>query len=615
MAKIQYEDGTVIEFEGEPTDEDIQSAYEQSQSSAQFSRTEIKPPIETAKGSPLSVAERARLSFYGDDNEGRVSDLKKKYAFVEQLPDGKLAVGNDPRSLQPIDPQGMFNDLLGDTADVVAEIPVVAGQLGGAAMGTATQPGMGTVIGGGAGAMAGEAVKKGIGLAIGVNPGSASEVATDIALTGLFGAGSEGLVIGAKATNQHVIAPFIKKTLTKATQSNPGVTNLLSKVFKITAGVDEAATQGAAKYGYNETLRGPFLDEGYVVPLSQQIADDVAKSVKTLGDDVSTAASRLVAKTNNSRVIDLTDSFQQLTQDLQKIGVLESGNYVNKSSTIKGRDVFTKTLDRIGKPLHIKQDKMGRFGKPSGTQSIKQYVKSDKKWTVGEVLSLRRELQDAFPQMEGNGQAILSRFLGSMDDFTGQPTPGLLSKLIEIGVKVGDDSLPAANAKFSQLMSGIQTLKQTGFNVEDTVALQRSLKEFKSQVPAVKQMVQHLDQITPFNSFFENIEKYSIAQSFKGANPNLLRVGAVLAFMGLNRDDSLISKFTRLGAGIALTTPAGARVLLKTGEKIGKRVGSSVARGGTSLAKKRMDRYAPALLARLLALRQSQKSKESQSGR
>lgn len=557
--------------------------------------------------SPLSLAERIKLSFA--DDPGRMSYLQSKFPFVERLPNGKMAVGNDPRSLMPIDPQGFLNDVLGDAADIVGEIPVMGGQIAGATAGAGAGPG-GIIAGGGAGAGLGHVARTEIGKKLGVNTGE--EEATDALLIGALGAGSEALVLGAKAVSEGMIKPFLKRGMDKLVQSNSEVApNVLSKLFKITAGIDENATQTAAKYGFNETLRKPYLNENYSVDLGRRIVDDIDKSKKLFGQEVDQAASRLIQKTNNGKIVDLSDTFKQLTDDLKEIGVLESGNYVNRSSTIKGREVFTKLLDRMGETRYVSEEKIGRFGKPVGKQSIKQFVASDKKFSVGQVLQMKREFQDAFPQMSDEGKRVLFRFLNSFDDFTAQPTRGLAGKLAEVGMKVGDESLPAANSKFSALLQAVNELKKHGMKLDDEVSIQQSLASFKNQVPAIKELVAKIDQMTPFQNFTNDIEKYSAAQAFKGANPNLLRVGAILSYVGFGGDQSGQSKLARFATGVALTTPAGARMLLKGGEKLSGKVGAIARSAGQRSAKESVSKYGPALIRALLSQNERTRSRQS----
>src|SRR3990167_7933422 len=120
--------------------------------------------------SPLSFTQRAALSFAGDNKE---NVLKRDFKYVEKLPNGKFAVGNDLRELQPIDPEGVFNDMLGDIADVASWVaPITAST----AAATAAIPAdiasgnpMPSIIAAGRGMAIGEAFNKVVGKKIGVN--------------------------------------------------------------------------------------------------------------------------------------------------------------------------------------------------------------------------------------------------------------------------------------------------------------------------------------------------------------------------------------------------------------------------------------------------------------
>jgi len=189
-----------------------------------------------AQKSPLSFLDRIVLSTA--DDPGRKATLEKRFNFVQRLDNGKFAVGNSPNNLVPIDPEGVFNDVLGDLADVVGEIPVVAGQIVGTGLGATAGsivPGAGTgagaLLGAGLGAGAGEAVKIAAGRFAGVRKGDATSEAIDIGINTLFGAAGEGLARFVGFAGKRVLLPRVSRVLDKQVAKSTGVDPITGAVL------------------------------------------------------------------------------------------------------------------------------------------------------------------------------------------------------------------------------------------------------------------------------------------------------------------------------------------------------------------------------------------------
>src|SRR3990167_1798998 len=148
--------------------------------------------------SPLSFSNRLALSFAGDNKK---EVLKRDYKFVEQLPNGKFAVGDDPRQLQAIDPEGIFNDVLGDLADVANwAAPMIASTSAAAAAipaDIATGNPLPSMMAAGRGMALGEAFNQAVGKKLGVNSNTPKEAGMDIARAGVGGFAGQGLGVGA----------------------------------------------------------------------------------------------------------------------------------------------------------------------------------------------------------------------------------------------------------------------------------------------------------------------------------------------------------------------------------------------------------------------------------
>ena len=562
-----------------------------------FSEQDLGTPTAT-QPSPLSLGERVRLSFA--DDVGRKQFLERKFRVVSRLPNGKFAVGDNIQDLRPIDPEGLFNDILGDMADIVGEIPVIAGQVGGTVLG-APAGGVGAVAGAGAGAGVGQAGKAIIGRLAGVRGGTAQEEATDVALNAAFGATAQGVVGLSKALVARGLAPLFSKAADKAIATNPKVAGTLAKTFKITAAVDEDATLAAAKHGFNNTFTKKFLNP----KSSETIAKDLSAAIESqrnlLGGQVRQAVSGLSKATNNGKVISLEDTFRQFTQDLQAIKVLNTGNIPNRFSTVKNSPRLLKLLGQMRESIKTKIPQPGKFGRTVGKgRPVQQFVAPKRNFTVKEIVELRRVAQDMFDDLSPEGQRVLFRFINSFDEITGQQIPGLQSKLVDVAQRTNNLKFLEANQNFSSFEQAVKQVKDfSGLNFKNTRSIEDFLKRFVDLNPSEKTAFAQLDRMVP-TEFLSQAEKFSAAQKFKGANPNLLRVGAVLAFMGIGEDRTLEGKLGRLGIGLALTTPAGARLLLKSGESAIRRLATGASRVGAAGRKKAASRATAATVSRIL---------------
>ena len=227
--QIGLEDGRQFEIETDKpvTQEQAQDMVNRQASGGQGRRSRLSeelPPVQVPQPSPLDLGERIGLSFA--DDQGREKYLNDKFKFVQRLPNGKFAVGDTPDAIAPIDPEGMFNDILGDLADITAIIPTIAGQIAGGALGAITLNPAWIIAGGGIGAAIGEAVSRGIGKLAGVDIRTAGEQATDIAISGAFGAVGEGIGQAFKYAGRG-LSNIAKRSLDKAVKSSPNVSKTL----------------------------------------------------------------------------------------------------------------------------------------------------------------------------------------------------------------------------------------------------------------------------------------------------------------------------------------------------------------------------------------------------
>ena len=134
LSQIQQSQGSQGNVDLSSMSDEALISQIQSKKESMSGRDLLSADIGKPQSSPLSNVERLRLSFA--DNKGREKFLRQNFQIVEQLDNGKFAVGDNPNDVVPIDPSGFFNDVIGDLSDIVGEIPVIAGQIGGASLGS-----------------------------------------------------------------------------------------------------------------------------------------------------------------------------------------------------------------------------------------------------------------------------------------------------------------------------------------------------------------------------------------------------------------------------------------------------------------------------------------------
>ena len=535
--------------------------------------------------SPISIVDRMRLSFA--DDAGREEELKKKFKFVAKVENGKYAVGDDPRSLTPIDPEGVFNDVLGDIADVVAEIPVIAGQIGGAAAGIPGGPG-GVIAGGAAGSFAGEGVKKGIGKMLGVNKQDPMAVATDMAISAAFGAAGESLGQIAGAVTKNVVSPALTKMLddivtqrTLAGKNPTGAVKALAKIVNIAAGVDEDATLIAGKYGFGKTFSKHNMDKATVGHIANDLVGSAAAKERELSQRVYTAGHELHGRTQGQRVVEVTEVYDRLTQDLKEIGLLESGNIMNRNSPLPGKGFFRSLLQELsGKDaLQVSEPKMGRFGQVVGKRSNSQFLKPEKKITVKQALQIRRAYSNAFDNLSPIEQSIAYRALNGEANGA---VKGLSHQLDTIAQKVKANNFLEANEAFNGFKNVEKALRSSGLSIKDPISANAFLQNVDSKLSLSLDAFKKLDDLLP-TKVYDRALMWNAAQKFSSSNPNLLRfamiggiLGAGSAFVG---GGGPVERATKLGLGIALGSPSGLRTLLRLSEGAGRAATTGAIKG------------------------------------
>lgn len=577
-------------------------------------------PPERINKSPISIMERLKLSFA--DDLGRENYLNKKFRFVQRLPNGKFAAGNNAQDIRPIDPEGIFNDVLGDLADVAGEVPVIAGQILGATKGTLVAPVAGTIAGGALGAAAGETARIGIGQALGVRESKAIEEAVDIAIVGAFGAGGEILGQGLKFGGRG-LSKLAKAKLTKAvkTSTNPSkMLHALGKVFKITAAVDPDDVVVAGMYGFDDALSDKYMNREFGRELMTKFTKGLIIRNKALGKMVGQGDDWAI-KNFGKKLVPIEQAGDDLIKLLSnpRVGLVDDLGRVN-------RRAFTETADYRA----IKNLTDEFFAKSFRNKSL-----VPRKMTVRQIIDAKKKakpLLNKYFKSSGKNPIAergIARYLDEITGLTGQQTlPKGVTSITDDVIK--NNPYLKANKSFSQWKKNVDLLKVNGLDVTDVNDLSKLIRKgkvvsqkmerffegFKIKNSSAQEAFSIIADELPvkfhgkglngtIGTLADELKKYNAAQGFANANPNFLRLGAVSGLVGINlgRDDPAEAVLSG-GLGLLLATPAGARILLRTPSKL-----KMATKGAEKVLQRRIDRrIATSTLSTLL--RQADKERK-----
>lgn len=218
MARVTFEDGTVINFEGQPTPEDIDAAYASVKGGGggESAGIQLAPlPTEPQSMGPDASGEAPLGQRFA---AGFKANKSQEMAYYQrQNPNSTVSMDNGGNVLvdgKRVDPAGLE---LGDVVEALPGLPQnvagIAGGLAGAAAGTAAMPGVGTVAGGMAGAAgaqaAGDLARVQAGRMFGMDP-SLADAAGSAGFEGAMGAAGEagGQLLGKAA---QAVSPRLKE--------------------------------------------------------------------------------------------------------------------------------------------------------------------------------------------------------------------------------------------------------------------------------------------------------------------------------------------------------------------------------------------------------------------
>jgi hypothetical protein len=542
--------------------------------------------VDNAQPSPVALWDRLAMGFA--DDSGKQELLKSKFKVVQQMPNGKYLVGDNVRDLKPVDPEGMFNDVLGDIADVASEVFPIAGQVIGTGIGagsgaltggTTSVPG--AMAGAGIGAASGEAVKMFIGRVFGLRKEDVTNDLINVAISGGAGAIGEGIFTG----GGKLLSNAVKKSLDKGikTSTNPSKSlQAIAKIFKITSGTNVDDVVVAGTYGFSNTLQSKYMNPEYSRELMTKFVKGVDLRNRALGQMVQRGDDWAV-QNFGKKIVETQSAGQKLLVGLSnpKVGLIDDLGRLNRGQ-------FTEASDR-----KAVQNFMQTFFKQN---SSGEFI--PKNLTVKDVIDLKKRAKpflNKYFKSPGKNPLAERSIAQYLDEVTTMTANATLPK----GVMITDDIIRQnpyvkANKAFSNWKKDVELLKQNGLDVADVNDIKNMIRNgkvvsqkmenffesFKIKNSSAQQAFSLISEQLPVKfagggingtvgSLADEVLKYNAAQGFANTNPNFLRMSAVAGMIGLNlgRNDPKNAAITG-GLGLLLGTPAGAGVILKGGEQV-----------------------------------------------
>lgn len=584
-----------------------------------YAPQQLTQPAQEFQGSPVSLLDRARIGLMSNQ-ESQVKELSKQFKYVQPMPDGRIAVGNDLNNIKPISSDEFLNDSLGHIADHIKDAVTAAAMTVGA--------GEGALAARGAGALAkGLAQAAGAGTGAGLVQAGSEAITPDnniqdaagrIALQTAFGAATDGLLQGAGMLGNKLVGAKTAKlwgdTLDKEGQpieaskrpdlaeyivqgKNPSkAVQVQQKLFQLTGGVDPRNIHSIATFGPEEIYGNPINSNPNTI---NEVSNGVIRSVKITADkldsELKDAASALNSskynKSNPDMKVDLNSQYQKYLQGLEKdrIGTVQRNDkgdiigfnfseYPSVKQDINVHKQFLNELQKIGEGkeqtnvTNIQQLKDVMEGR---TQVLPSQLK---KIDIGEGL----KMEQGFKVFKDDPHIV--RFFKTPEDplntgvNVGKIDTSLYGEINRIANKVGSQEAKkyiSARNSFKEFLQSLDNLKAVGgpelrlqgrnlAGVTEDAA--KWLGKSTTIDTAQAKAMDALQSKVPY-SFVSPSLKWATANSIKTVNPNFFRFGMLMNFITAPFGHALHA--ANFLGGLATATPQGLKALTSIGLKRG----------------------------------------------
>jgi len=542
------------------------------------SQYNIDSPEDNGHGTFL---ERLYLGALADD-KGKEKYFKDKgYQIVTRDAQGNLFYGNTAKDLRPFDPVGLENDVLGETADLMAQIPQIGASVLGAIAGAPAGP-MGAMAGAGAAAGAAELGMKGIGKAVGLNSQDPYEVGTDVLLSSIAGAAGEGLGQALKAATTREVAKksfnMIEKSMAKDSfaPEKAKTAKFFAKLFNVTSGVPEEKTLNVFKYGANQVFEKGAGSPEKLLGIVDEFSGNVIAQEKNLGTALGAAERQLLQHASEYKV-NTAPLQKSVMKSLNELGLIDENGLLT-TKPISGsseQGVLVRAFEKLNQGA--REVSSGRPTYDTAGNLIRQdripvlNVNPNAEISTKELLSIRNQLQTVKDSSKSNNfQRLLGDILHGNQD---RGVYGIADEVSKIAGQVGDSSYMVHRKAFANYKSILDNLTAMGLNPKTNKLSVENITKGSTEMANV--LRREMTKLDSFNGsqFLKKMDIWDTAQAFTSTNPNFLRFNTVAGLIGggaLVGGRTPEEKALGFAGAFTLGTPVGIKLALKTmqaGEK------------------------------------------------
>jgi hypothetical protein len=538
-----------------------------------------------------TFGERLYLGAFADD-KGKEKFFKDKgYQIVTRDEKGNLYYGNTAKDLRPFDPEGLMNDVLGETADLMAQIPQIGASIIGGSAGAAGGP-LGAIAGAGAASGVAELGMKGIGKSLGLNTQDKYEVGTDVAISVIAGSAGEGLGQFLKAVSTREVAKKSFKLLEKQIAKDSFApekaksAKFIAKLFNVTSGVPEEKTLNVFKYGADNVFEKGAGSPERLLNIVDEFSNNVSIQEKNLGKALG-ASERQLLKHAKDYKVPTADLQKSVMKSLNELGLIDENGLLT-TKPISGsseQGALVRTFEKLNQgarevsPGRPTFDEAGNLLRQDKIPVLS--INPNAEISTKELLSIRNQLQSVKDASKSNNfQRILGDILHGNEDAGFR---GIADEVSKIASKVGDSSYMAHRKTFANYKSILDNLTTMGLNPKmNKLSVENITKGSTEMAQVLRREMSKLDSFNG-SQFLKKMDIWDTAQAFTSTNPNFLRFNTVAGLLGggaLVGGRSPEEKALGMAGALTLGTPAGIKLLLKSANVGSRGVARSGVRGG-----------------------------------
>jgi hypothetical protein len=267
----------------------------------------------------VNIIDRARLSF--GNRLGNKTYLESLFDKdnVKELVNNKWIVRKDNK-WYAIDPETKtIKDIPGDIADILGDLPEIAGFGVGVTAGTSAAGLGGSIAGAGAGQAIGTGIKQVIGAIAGTyKPTSVLQPAKEQTMSGITGAGTQ-MVFGVGGKMLSGLSKVINKLGSRAT--------------RIFTGLSKETLERTSEKGISKILTPEKTETGYL----QKVAERVQDGIKNLHDKLNIEWKSIVEKAlggKETMPINVDKPLTNFFENMRKAGFLDDANNLRLSTKL-----------------------------------------------------------------------------------------------------------------------------------------------------------------------------------------------------------------------------------------------------------------------------------------